>query len=129
MGRRTSVVRKMGNVKSMNRAEIEQAAKSGEWDQNDDILEVVKDAQSKKKRVSRTTRQERLMEASDIDEIYDLVQSLRNQGKEGEELLDKFVQRRTRKSVKESDPPIRTIFVDTSSVSHAGKTRTRALAA
>ena len=119
----------MGNAKSMNRAEIETAAANGKWDHDDEILTIVQDVQAnKKKRSSRRSRKERSMEANEIDEIYDLVLSLKNGGREGEDLLEQFVQKQTRRSSTSSrpGPPIRTIMVDTSSASQTGRRRARA---
>ena len=118
----------MGNAKSMNRAEIEEAAASGKWDKNVEILSVVQDVQAKKKR--RKSKKERPMEMNEIDEIYDLVLSLKNGGREGEDLLNRFVHQQTKRaSITKSTtsrPPVRTIMIDTSSGSHKS---TRAQAA
>lgn len=119
----------MGNAKSLNRAEIEQAAASGEWDNNAAVLTVIKDVQAKKKR-GRKSKKERQMDAAQIDEIYDLVVSLKNEGERGEELLDRFVRKQKHKSPREasalpsSEPPVQTIMINTSSSSN--KTRARA---
>ena len=108
-----------GNAKSMNRAEIEEAAASGKWDNNIEVLSVVQDVQAKKKRSRRkSTKKERPMELSEIDEIYDLVLSLKNGGKEGEDLLNKFVQQQTRRSSITRPPPVQSIMIDNSSRSN-----------
>ena len=119
----------MGNAKSMNRAEIEEAAASGKWDNNVEILSVVQDVQAKKKR--RKSKKERPMEMNEIDEIYDLVLSLKNGGREGEDLLNRFVHQQTKRASittksTTSRPPVRSIMIDTSSTSHKS---TRAQAA
>ncbi|CAB9497686.1 expressed unknown protein [Seminavis robusta] len=119
----------MGNTKSITRADIEHAAANTNWDEKSEILAVLKTKKAKKSKRS-SKRNERLLQQGDIDEIYDLVLSLKQDGGEGQDLLEEFVAQQanlSRKDLSDEKPPIRTISVAMDrSDRGSGKARARA---
>ena len=118
----------------MNKAELPEAvaAADGKFEQNSEMLAVIRDVQSKKKRRRKNDRQERMLDSHDVDEIYALVQSLRNEGGEGQELLERFLESRTGTPIiapsapTKSVPPIKSITIVKERPGGNSKSRVRA---
>jgi hypothetical protein len=90
----------MGNSNSMSKlgdAELDNFAE-GEMDRSKirSAMRGIEATKTKRrKNNSQILNKDRNLEASDLDDIYDLVVSLNKQGKEGRELLDRFVEMQT----------------------------------
>lgn len=104
----------MGNAKSLNKAELKKAADDTRWHEDSEILAAVRDVKSKKKRSKKSNREdERHLAAEEVDDIYDLVLSLKKGGKEDRDLLDKFIERQTglRPRSTTEAPPLNTVTI------------------
>jgi hypothetical protein len=121
----------MGNVNSLSRADTEQAATNTNWKEESEGFAGLKKAKTSR-RTSTTKGVSRNIEGplhTRIDDIYDLVMSLKQEGAEGQELLEEFVARQTKLLESEvSTPPMTcvNIPVDGSNTLSTGKTRARA---
>ena len=134
----TNLPRTMGNTKSLNRDDIEKAAANTNWNDNSEVLTILKmKKKSKKNRRTSTTKEswknDRQMDESDIDEIYNLVLALKQEGGEGMDLLNMFVARQANLPMSEfslgEKPPITTIVVPLERPKSASQGKTRARAA
>ena len=94
----------MGNMNSMSKAELAQTV-AGIKD-SEEFLGAVKKAQSKRKKQSSNSKKHHSskegaisskdsLELQELRQIHEFVDSLRDGGKEGRELLDAFVQLQT----------------------------------
>jgi hypothetical protein len=110
----------MGNAKSLNRADLERAAEKHSWAFDVETLSRIHDELSNKRRSSsKNGKKTKLgpLHHDDIDDIYELVLSLKKEGKEGKKLLQMFVEAQAdllQELHQEEEPlPIKSITINT----------------
>ena len=85
----------MGNAKSLNRADIAKCVEDNDWACNADTLNAIHEGlmTTQKQSKAKKSKQDGRLCHHEIDAIHDLVLSLKKGGKEGQDLLEQFIEK------------------------------------